>query len=60
VVEDERGDIAGVGIAEDDEAAALGRLIGGGFEDPEVFLGTTQGQDGFCNDSVTLLLVSKP
>jgi hypothetical protein len=42
VVEDEGGDVAGVGIAIADEAAALGRLVDSGFENPEVFLGAAE------------------
>jgi len=36
MVEDERGDVAGMGVPIADEAAAVGGLIDGGLEDPEV------------------------
>jgi len=49
VVEDEGGDIAGMGIAIANEATAVGGLIDGGLEDPEVLLGATQREDGFGN-----------
>ena len=42
MVKDEGGDIAGVGVAVTDEAAALGGLVDGGFEDPEVLFGVTK------------------
>ena len=42
MVEDEGGDVAGMGIAVADEATALGGLVDGGFEDPEVLLRLAQ------------------
>ena len=51
VVEDEGRHITGMGIAIADEATALGGLIDGSLEDPEVLLGTTQGQYGFNLDA---------
>ena len=41
VVKDEGGDVAGMGIAITDEAAAVGGLIDGGLEDPEVLFRPT-------------------
>jgi hypothetical protein len=38
VVEDQRRNIAGMGIALADEATALGRFIDRGFEHPKVLL----------------------
>jgi hypothetical protein len=51
VVEDERGDIAGMGITIAHEAAAVGGLIDGGLEDPEVLLGMAEGKHGFDVDT---------
>jgi hypothetical protein len=59
VVEDEGRDVAGVGIAVADEAAALGRLIDRGLEDPEVFLGAAQWQDGFRQDPMAVAALSQ-
>jgi hypothetical protein len=39
VVEDQGRDIAGMGIAVADEAAAFSGFVDGSLEDPEVFLG---------------------
>jgi len=36
VIEDERGDVARVGVAVTDKAAACGRLEDSGFKDPEI------------------------
>ncbi len=41
VVEDQGRDVPRVGIAIADEATALGGLVDGGLEDPEILLGTT-------------------
>jgi hypothetical protein len=60
VVEDEGGDVAGMGIAIADEAAAVGGLIDGGLEDPEVLLGATERQNRFRHDSTTAFPMSKP
>lgn len=43
-----------MGIAIADEAAAVGGLIDGGLEDPEVLLGATQGQHGLNLDAGTV------
>jgi len=40
-----------MGIAIADEAAAVGGLIDGGLEDPEVLLGATEREDGFGFDA---------
>jgi hypothetical protein len=53
VVEDEGGDIAGMGIAKAHKPAAIGRLVDGGFEDPEVFLRSTKWENGLCDDART-------
>jgi hypothetical protein len=57
VVEDEGGDVAGMGIAIADEAAAVGGLIDGGLEDPEVLLGATQSEHWFCLNSCTAVFL---
>jgi len=57
VVEDEGGDVAGMGIAIADEAAAVGGLIDGGLEDPEVLLGATQLKHWFCLNSCTAVFL---
>jgi len=44
VVEDEGRDVAGMGVAVADEAAALGRFVDRGLEHPEVLLWTAQGE----------------
>jgi hypothetical protein len=51
MVEDQRGDVAGMRVPIAHEAAALGRLVDGGFEHPEVLLGTTECEDGLGLDS---------
>jgi hypothetical protein len=45
IVEDQRRNITGVGIAIADETAAFRGLVNGGFEDPEVLFWTTEGGD---------------
>jgi len=55
VVEDQGRDVAGMGVAIADEAATLGRLIDGGLKDPEVLLGTTQGQHRLNLDADTVV-----
>ena len=55
MIEDERGDVAGMGVAIADEAAALGRLIDGGLEDPEVLLGAAEGEHRFDVDASAML-----
>ena len=55
VVEDEGGDVAGMGIAVPDEAAALGGLIDRGLEDPEVLQGAAQRQDRLGMDAGAML-----
>jgi hypothetical protein len=56
VVEDEGGDIAGMGIAVTDEAAALGGFVDGGFEDPEVPFGVTECENRAALNPHTSLL----
>jgi len=41
MVEDERGDVAGMSVAITHEATTLGRLVDRGFENPDVFLRST-------------------
>jgi hypothetical protein len=60
VVEDEGGDVAGMGVAVADEATAFGRLVDGGFEDPEALLRVAEGHNGFGHDSRTAFPMSKP
>jgi len=60
VVEDEGGDVTGMGIAIADEAAAVGRRIDGGLEDPKVFLGATQGQHRLNLDTGTAVPRCQP
>jgi hypothetical protein len=60
VVEDEGGDVAGMRIAIADEAAALGRLVDGGLEDPEVLFGTTQFEGELHLDTGTTVLFRQP
>jgi hypothetical protein len=45
VVEDQGRNIAGMGVAVTDEAAALGRFIDRGFEDPIVLRRTAKRRD---------------
>jgi hypothetical protein len=56
VVEDEGGDIAGMGIAVADEAAALGGLIDRSLEDPEVLLRATQCKNWSGSNPCAMLL----
>jgi hypothetical protein len=60
VVEDEGRDVAGMGVAIADEAAALGRLVDGSFEDPEAFLRSTQRQHRFRLDACTAISFRQP
>jgi hypothetical protein len=60
IVEDQRGDIAGMSIAVPNEPAAFGGLEDGGFEHPEILLGATEGHDGFARDSTTAFPMSQP
>jgi hypothetical protein len=59
VVEDEGGDVAGMGIAIADKAAALGGLIDGGLEDPEALLGPAKWQNRLCSDPAAVSLNGK-
>ena len=59
MVEDERRDIAGMGIAVAHEAAALRRFIDGGFEDPIVLFGTTQLQDRPSRDATAMVALGE-
>lgn len=45
----------GVGIA--DEAATPGRLVDCGLEDPEVFGGSAEGQDGLGRNASAVILL---
>jgi hypothetical protein len=54
VVEDQGRDVAGMGIAVADEAAALGRLIDGRLENPEVLFGAAKGKDWLGPDRDTV------
>jgi len=55
VVEDQGRDVAGMGVAITDKAAALRRLVHSRFEDPEVLLGSAQTDNGFRQDAVAVL-----
>ena len=55
VVKDQGRDIAGMGIAITDEAATLRGLIHRRLEDPEVLLGTAEGEDGLDMDTGTMI-----
>jgi len=55
MVEDEGRDVAGVGIAVTDKAAALGRLVDSGFEDPEVLVRSTKWEDRLCQNPTAMV-----
>jgi hypothetical protein len=50
VVEDQGRNVTGMGIAIADEAAAVGGLIDGGFEHPEVLFGPAKWQNRLRSD----------
>jgi hypothetical protein len=54
VVEDEGGDVAGVGVPVPDEAPALGRLIDRGLEHPEALPGLAKGEHRLSLDAVAM------
>jgi hypothetical protein len=54
MVENQRGDIAGIGVAVAHKATALGRFIDRGFEDPEVFLRMTESNHRFAMNAAAV------
>jgi hypothetical protein len=55
VVENQGRNVTRMGVTESNKAAALGRFIDCGLEDPEVFLGAAECKNGFGLNSCTLL-----
>jgi len=56
VVEDQGRDIAGMGVAVADKAAALGRFVDNSFEDPEVLLRPAEREHWLRHDPLTVAL----
>jgi hypothetical protein len=55
IIEDQGGDIAGMGVAVTHKPAALSGLIDSCFEDPEVLVRVAEGKYGFSDDTRTMV-----
>lgn len=60
MVEDERRDVAGMGVTVTGKAAALGGFVDRGLEDPEVLCRTTEREHRFRGNPDAVLLLGNP